>query len=162
MHLENISAVLLTHSDFDHAGGVKFFLNNKIYLAKDEIPLTDGSTYRKFWVKNKSLRGRSFESFENGEVLHINDINIKTIVVPGHTPGSTCYLVEGKYLFTGDCFNINHQQISTFYWIVNMNTKQQRVSLMKLKKFLTQNPIERIFTAHRGIYKIKNMKFLRM
>ncbi len=36
---------------------------------------------------------------------HIDDNNVGVIPTPGHSPGSTCYLVsgaEGSYLFTGD------------------------------------------------------------
>ena len=38
-------------------------------------------------------------------IRHIDDRGIDVIPTPGHTPGSTCYLVdgaEGRYLFTGD------------------------------------------------------------
>ncbi|MHA1746967.1 MAG: MBL fold metallo-hydrolase [Promethearchaeota archaeon] len=151
LHPKAVSAVLLTHSDFDHAGGVNYFPNATIYLAKDEIPMTDGTKFRKFFVKNKSLRTRSFQPLENGKVLHINDLSIQIILTPGHTPGSACYLVEGKYLFTGDSLRFKHQKIHPFYRIINMNTKLQRRSLDKLKTFLIQHPDIVIFTAHGGI-----------
>ncbi|WP_454790334.1 MBL fold metallo-hydrolase [Mycolicibacterium lutetiense] len=36
---------------------------------------------------------------------HVDDRGVEVIPTPGHTPGSTCYLVpgaKGRYLFTGD------------------------------------------------------------
>jgi hydroxyacylglutathione hydrolase len=36
---------------------------------------------------------------------HVDDNGVHVVPTPGHTPGSTCYLVdgsEGRYLFTGD------------------------------------------------------------
>lgn len=42
---------------------------------------------------------------EDGEVLHVGDLRIEVLHVPGHTPGSLLYLVQGAerpHLFTGD------------------------------------------------------------
>lgn len=37
---------------------------------------------------------------------HIDDLGVEVVPTPGHSPGSTCYLVAGgdglRYLFTGD------------------------------------------------------------
>jgi len=47
------------------------------------------------------------ESFDDGDVIKLNDIKLKAINTPGHSPDSICILVEdeegkGKALFTGD------------------------------------------------------------
>ncbi|MFO8084228.1 MAG: MBL fold metallo-hydrolase [Desulfobacterales bacterium] len=39
--------------------------------------------------------------FKDGEFIQVGNLSIKVIHTPGHTPGSSCYLVE-KNLFTGD------------------------------------------------------------
>ena len=39
---------------------------------------------------------------KDGETLYIGDIKIKCFLVPGHTWGHMVYLIDGKYLFTGD------------------------------------------------------------
>jgi glyoxylase-like metal-dependent hydrolase (beta-lactamase superfamily II) len=52
-------------------------------LSQPVTPLTDGETLR--------LGGEEGISIE-----------VRVMSTPGHTPGSTCYLVDGRYLLTGD------------------------------------------------------------
>jgi glyoxylase-like metal-dependent hydrolase (beta-lactamase superfamily II) len=43
------------------------------------------------------------EIIEHDTVIPIGDLRLRTIHTPGHTPGSMCFLVEGKpILFSGD------------------------------------------------------------
>lgn len=43
------------------------------------------------------------EIVEDDTVIHVGDLRLRTIHTPGHTPGSMCFLVEGKpLLFSGD------------------------------------------------------------
>jgi glyoxylase-like metal-dependent hydrolase (beta-lactamase superfamily II) len=39
--------------------------------------------------------------FKDGDFIQVGNLSITVIHTPGHTPGSSCYLVE-KNLFTGD------------------------------------------------------------
>ena len=39
---------------------------------------------------------------QDEQVFTVGDYKVKVIHTPGHTPGSTCYRVDGKYLITGD------------------------------------------------------------
>lgn len=43
-----------------------------------------------------------FKPVHDGEVLDIGAAHLKVLHTPGHTPESTCYLLDGKALFTGD------------------------------------------------------------
>lgn len=98
-----ITAELLTHAHFDHAGNAKKLQDDgvKIYISKldaDKLSndLNLGSTF-----------GRKFQSlvpdftFEDGETLNIEGLEFKIILTPGHTDGSACFAC-GNYLFTGD------------------------------------------------------------
>ena len=38
----------------------------------------------------------------DGQILNIDGIKIKCFLVPGHTWGHIVYLIDDKYLFTGD------------------------------------------------------------
>jgi glyoxylase-like metal-dependent hydrolase (beta-lactamase superfamily II) len=43
------------------------------------------------------------ELIEHDVVIPVGDLRLRTIITPGHTPGSICFLVEGKpLLFSGD------------------------------------------------------------
>ena len=43
------------------------------------------------------------EILEHDTVIPVGDLRVRTIHTPGHTPGSMCFLVEGKpLLFSGD------------------------------------------------------------
>jgi glyoxylase-like metal-dependent hydrolase (beta-lactamase superfamily II) len=43
------------------------------------------------------------EVLEHDTVIEVGDLRLRTIHTPGHTPGSMCFLVEGKpLLFSGD------------------------------------------------------------
>jgi glyoxylase-like metal-dependent hydrolase (beta-lactamase superfamily II) len=43
------------------------------------------------------------EVIEDDSVIQIGDVRLHTILTPGHTPGSMCFLVEGSpVLFSGD------------------------------------------------------------
>jgi len=43
------------------------------------------------------------EILGHDEVIEVGDLRLRTIVTPGHTPGSICFRVEGKpLLFSGD------------------------------------------------------------
>jgi len=39
---------------------------------------------------------------DQGDTLSVGNLKIETIHAPGHSQGSVCYLLEGKYLFCGD------------------------------------------------------------
>lgn len=101
----NIKAILLTHGHMDHIDGIKHFLNVPIYIYKDEedfLSSPDLSLYRYF---NKhmpfNISDLSIHLLEEG-TINLLGFNIEVIVTPGHTKGSVCYLVDNKYLFSGD------------------------------------------------------------
>jgi glyoxylase-like metal-dependent hydrolase (beta-lactamase superfamily II) len=38
----------------------------------------------------------------SGDVVEVGDVRIELIHTPGHTPGSQCFFVDGRYLVSGD------------------------------------------------------------
>lgn len=48
-----------------------------------------------------------FSALGDGETLAVGPVRLKAIRTPGHTPESTCYLLDGRALFTGDTLFID-------------------------------------------------------
>jgi len=141
-----VSTILLTHTDSDHIASIALFPNASVYISELEEEMINGKVHRTFIFNNKlSIKHKLLK---DGEKISVNGWNIKTIIVPGHTVGSVCYLVDDKYLFTGDNLALMNGKIEPFNNFFNMNTKQQITSL---KKITSLDNIELILTAHYGI-----------
>ncbi len=69
------------------------------------------------------------------------------IPTPGHTAGSTCYIVNDKYLFTGDALALDNGTIVPFPKIINKNARKARKSMDNLTGL---DDVQYIFTAHYG------------
>ena len=50
----------------------------------------------------KFLPSKADYYLNNNDEFNISNMNFKIIATPGHTNGSICYLLNDKYLFTGD------------------------------------------------------------
>ena len=130
-----IKSVFLTHLDIDHAGGIdihsqSIYPNAKIYLGVQESKYLTGEYYRK-----KIL-------------FHKCKLPIYTV---GHTLGHTAYIVNKKWLFSGDCIVANENGGYCFYDFWNSDTKLNMQSLEKLEKLCSDLKIEKVFTAHSGV-----------
>jgi len=130
-----IRAVLLTHSDYDHTGALPLFPGAQVYLSEQE-----------------SASGRNSISFEYGtfnddETLNILGFSVRCILTPGHTYGSVCYLINDKYLFTGDTLSLKNGKVDLFNSFFNTDDEIQRLSIYKLAEVVAP---EYIFTAHYG------------
>src|SRR5208283_4439711 len=99
-----IGAVFLTHSDRDHVAGLKLFEAATVYLPKEEEPLATGKTRRMFIFGNRI--DTPYELVSDGQVVDVGGVRIRCLSTPGHTPGSMCYVVNDRYLFTGDTLSL--------------------------------------------------------
>lgn len=97
---EDVTHIFLTHTDIDHAGGIRAFKNAEVFISKDEERMINGETARWGFIHNKRLSGYSI--LEDKETITALGFDIKIHITPGHTPGSAVYLIDGRYLVTGD------------------------------------------------------------
>lgn len=143
---EQVAAVFLTHTDGDHVGALSLFKNATVYISKQEEQMVNGQTSRFALFKN-SLSGRAYTTLDDNQTIELLSIKIQGILAPGHTPGSMCYLVNEKYLFTGDALSLKNGKIDGFNHFFNMDSETAAKSMGRI----TQFPMAQyIFTAHYG------------
>jgi len=84
-----VRRVLTTHGHFDHIQAVTQMRDAGIDVG---IATEDA----------KMLPAYDF-TIPDDDVITVGDLRLRTIHTPGHTPGSTCFLLEGNpVLFSGD------------------------------------------------------------
>jgi glyoxylase-like metal-dependent hydrolase (beta-lactamase superfamily II) len=99
-----VTGVLATHYHPDHVGGsmmghgiagVAELLERvscPIHVQRDEVP----------WVtRTTGLDDADLIAHHSADVINVGEIEIQLVHTPGHTPGSQCFLVDGK-LVSGD------------------------------------------------------------
>jgi len=143
---EKITAVLLTHTDFDHISALSLFKNAVIYISKQEVQMIDGSVSRMF-VIGKNKLNYNYKVIEDNEEIQFGKLKVKSILTPGHTNGSMSFIINDSYLFAGDNLSLKNGQVNLFNSLFNMNDDIQKESLENLAKM--QN-IKYIFSAHYG------------
>lgn len=154
---DKIVAILLTHTDVDHIAAVKLFKNAKLYFSELEEQMINGSKHR-FPLSYNNIDNEEFSLIADQQILKIGNVKIKGISTPGHTLGSICYLINDKYLFTGDALRLKDGKVQEFIKFINMDSKTAFTSIHKI----TQIPeAEFIFTSHHGFtndfkYAVKN------
>ena len=88
----DVEHILITHNHFDHLEGFKE-LRNKFNKASIGVGKTDEDKL----PENDAV----INLFTKDEHITIGTLQVTAIITPGHTPGSTCYLLD-KHLFSGD------------------------------------------------------------
>ena len=107
----SIRHIFITHQDTDHVGAVEadspgLFKNATLYLGEIENRYLTGEARRKVIYHTYKLPQVTINNkkilLKDGQVVNIDGIRIESFLVPGHTWGHMVYLVDDKYLFTGD------------------------------------------------------------
>lgn len=108
---DRIKWVINTHAHFDHSMADAAFqkLGAKILVGRDDVPAVEKATAitGSYLVPLKGEYPTLHVDWpvDDGELLRLGNKALRAIHTPGHTPGSTCYLLEadGKnILFGGD------------------------------------------------------------
>ncbi|OMF78216.1 MBL fold metallo-hydrolase [Paenibacillus peoriae] len=87
----DLKAILLTHSHWDHINLVNPLLekyNPQVFMSTNEIDFYH-------------FRCRNLHSIKDKDSIKVGETEIKSLLTPGHTAGSVCYLLSDR-LFTGD------------------------------------------------------------
>ena len=99
-----LTGVLATHYHPDHVGGSMMGLTIqgvRELLDKVSVPVHVQRDEAE-WVKRAAeLTDAELATHDSVDVLTLGDVNVELLHTPGHTPGSQCFLVNGR-LVAGD------------------------------------------------------------
>ena len=143
---DQVIALFLTHTDRDHVAAVKIFKKAQVYLSKPEGQLLNGQKSRFLIFANK-IATKEYLLIDDQQQFTFGKMKVKGILTPGHTSGSMCYLVNDKYMFTGDALSLKNGRIDLFNVFFNMDSKTAAESMGLITNIPTA---EYIFTAHYG------------
>ena len=157
---EEIHDILITHQDTDHVGAVEadspgLFRQATLYIGKTENCYLTGETRRKVIYHLYKLPQVTINNkkvlLTDGEIFQIGDIKIESILVPGHTWGHMVYLIDDKYLFTGDTIWFGADGGYSFISALAEDNKLAVRSLAELEEKLKKRGLQPMFiTGHTG------------
>jgi metallo-beta-lactamase class B len=143
---DKVVAVFLTHTDQDHVGALGLFDKAKLYISKEEEQMINGKKSKFLWLGN-SLSRTDYSLLDDRQIVQIGNLKIEGILVPGHTSGMMAYLINDRYLFTGDILSLKDGRIAPIPSFFNMDTKQAIESMEIIRRIPSAGYI---FTAHWG------------
>jgi glyoxylase-like metal-dependent hydrolase (beta-lactamase superfamily II) len=154
---DDVVAVLLTHAHRDHIAAWPAVSHAVFYMAEAEAPYFFGEADYAGWIPRVADRilepphARRDEvrvvTFSADTTLVIGRDTVHAFLVPGHTPGSTAYLLRG-IVFAGDAlartpFGFRHSLPG-----YSDDVEQAAASLRSLFERLEGHDVRLICTAH--------------
>ena len=151
INASSVNWIFLTHSDSDHTSALTLFPNAAIYMSSDEYALINGSVKRSPLGSNSLPAGINVDemyTLSDGLELFLDQTTVKCISAPGHTNGSMVYLIDEKFLFTGDAFKISNSKIDVHPF--TMDAAQARKTIAQLNEVINSSTL--LLTSHYGYY----------
>ncbi len=99
-----VTGVLATHYHPDHVGGE--MMGHSIegivaFLERVDCPIHIQAEESEWVAKTTGVDDEHLVTHRSGDVLTVGEVDITMLHTPGHTPGSQCFLVDGR-LVAGD------------------------------------------------------------
>ena len=103
----NLKYIYITHCHGDHIVGVpelKERCGGKILIHRDDAEgLNNADINLTPYIVEKKIELEADSRIDDGDLIHLGDLEFKVIHTPGHTKGGTSlYCEEEKLLFSGD------------------------------------------------------------
>lgn len=99
-----LTGALATHYHADHVGGNLFghgIVGISELLELAQVPIHVQADEAEWITKTTGVPVAEMATHRSGDTVRVGEIDITLIHTPGHTPGSQCFLVDGK-LVAGD------------------------------------------------------------
>jgi glyoxylase-like metal-dependent hydrolase (beta-lactamase superfamily II) len=128
----DIKVIVVTHSHWDHAGGLrklKDLTGAEVAAHKEEVPYLRGSA---------EPSRRRFEPVDVDIVLGDGDdvFGLKVIHTPGHTPGSICLLdTNRRAIFVGDLVYEEQGRLYEMHHHYSKDPQMNRASIARLVSY---------------------------
>lgn len=143
-----LRGILLTHEHFDHIVEIDNIINKYscpcfihengrkcLYNENENMSVID----KPFVIKNK----KDVKKFKDGEVLTFGEIVVTCHHTPGHSLGSSCFVIDNN-MFTGDTiFKVDYGRNDLF----GGDPFVQKISFEKLRNNLISG-IENFYPGH--------------
>jgi glyoxylase-like metal-dependent hydrolase (beta-lactamase superfamily II) len=172
---DDVRHIVVTHLDFDHAGGIPDFPEAKVHVFEPEYEaaMHPGSIRERFryksahwehepeWVRYE-LEGDRWFGFESVRTMGDLNLDILLIPLPGHTRGHCGVAVrtaEGWLLNAGDAYFHHNELWGTqmkaplgmrlYQGAMHMNHRKRQANLQRLRE-LAENHVDevKVFCSH--------------
>ena len=152
---DEIKYIFLTHTDYDHVAALSACKNAQLYMSKNEQQMIDGTVKRNIIKYNSvpPIDENLLRLVDDGQKIEMNGHTMECIDAPGHTKGSMIYLLDEKYLFTGDAFKVENNHCSLHPY--TMDSASAKATISNLQAVI--NGSEYVITAHYGYYKANEL-----
>ena len=157
---KSIRHIFITHQDTDHVGAVEadspgLFRDATLYIGEIENRYLTGEVHRRVVYHTYVLPQVTINNekvlLRNGQVVDIHGIRVECFLVPGHTWGHMVYLIDNKYLFTGDTLWFGADGGYSFISGLAEGNRLAVRSLNLLQKRLEKRGLHPVFlTGHTG------------
>ena len=130
-------------------------IRDRLYIGEVENRYLTGEVHRKVIYHLYKLPQVTINNkkvlLQDGEVINIDGIKIECFLVPGHTWGHMVYLVDDRYLFTGDTIWFGADGGYSFISALAEDNELAVRSLTALEEKLRRRDLHPLFiTGHTG------------
>ena len=105
--IEELKYIFVTHCHADQIGGInelKRAKKGKILISRDDAEgLYNDQISLAYYIKIENPELEADSRIDDGDLIHVGDIEFKVIATPGHTKGGvSLYCEKERLVFTGD------------------------------------------------------------